>query len=99
MGWGKVGKKTVAESHPVNPVHPVCGGEEDRMGWGKVGNGDGGGESSCKSCGSCLRGRRGQDGRRTGWGGERWGMETVAKGHPVTPVHPVCGEGEDRMAG
>lgn len=25
----------VAEGHPVDPVHPVCGGDEDRMaGWG-----------------------------------------------------------------
>ncbi len=69
------------------------------MGREKVGNGDGGEESSCKSCASCPRGRRGQDGRMTGWGVGRWGMETVAKGHPVNPVHPVCGEEEDRMAG
>ena len=34
------------------------------MGWEKVENGDGGRESSCKSCASCLRGGRGQDGWR-----------------------------------
>jgi hypothetical protein len=28
---GRWERETVAESHPVNPVHPVCGSEEDRM--------------------------------------------------------------------
>ena len=69
------------------------------MGCEKMGNGDGGEDSSCKSCSSCLRGRRRQDGRMTGWGVRRWGRETLAKGHPVNPVHPVCGEEVDRMAG
>ena len=99
-GWSvrRWGMEKVARNHPVNPVHPVCGEEEDRMAGGqdgrmecgKVGNADGGEESSCKSCASCLRGRRGQDGRRTGWSVGRWGMEKVAKSHPVNPVHPVC---------
>ena len=39
-----------AEGHPVDPVHPVCGGRRgqdgrmDRMGWERaMGGGDGGG--------------------------------------------------------
>jgi hypothetical protein len=35
----------------------------------------------------------------TGWGGRRWGKETVAESYPVNPVHPVCGEEEDRING
>jgi hypothetical protein len=39
-GWSvrRWGKETVVKSHPVNPVHPVCGegrGQDVRMtGWG-----------------------------------------------------------------
>jgi len=68
------------------------GRQDDRMGWEKMGKGDGDEASSCKSCASCLRGRRRQDGRMTGWGGRRWEGETVTRRHPVNPVHPVCGE-------
>jgi hypothetical protein len=49
----------VARSHPVNPVHPVCGKktgwQDDRMGLEKMGKGNGGEESSCESRASCLR--------------------------------------------
>ena len=31
MKWEKVGWEAVAEGHPVNPVTPVRGEEEDRM--------------------------------------------------------------------
>jgi hypothetical protein len=75
------------------------GWQDDRMECEKMGNGEGGEESSCKSCASRLRGRRGRDGRMTGWSVGRWGMEKVARNHPVNPVHPVCGEEEDGMAG
>jgi hypothetical protein len=31
MKWEKVGREAVAGRHPVNPVDPVRGEEEDRM--------------------------------------------------------------------